>query len=265
MSHGFLKNFLLVKKTKDNIKNGNKILCGYRLPSLFFKKYWLWFSDPIDIKGADMVNFFSYNKIDRDEFYCKEGMTTVIDLNQGIEAIFSKMRNNFIIKQIRKGERNGIVIKLDKNFSEFKNIYYVFRKSKNLTKDNPNVLADNGILFSAYYNNSMIAGGIFISDGVNIRAWVLASLRKVSGSKDREIIGQANRMVITEAIKYAKNSGHKQFDLGGINPYSTDIGEKNLAEFKESFGGARIKCYYYYKVYSKLLKLLMRFRGFKKV
>lgn len=231
----------------------------------FFKKSWYWFTDPFDINQVAMVNFFSYNKVESAGFFRKEGMTTVIDLNQNLEIIFSKMRNNFIIKQIRKGERNGIVVKQDNNFEEFEKIYKVFRQSKNLKKDNYNIFVKNGILFSAYHEDKMIAGGIFIYDGVNIRAWVLASLRKVSDPKYREIIGQANRMVISEAIKYAKHNGYSLFDLGGINLESSDIGEKTLAEFKESFGGVRIKCYYYHKVYAKLLKFWMKLRGFKKV
>jgi len=245
----------------NNIKNYSY---GF-IFSNFLKKYWFWFADHFDVRGAAMVNFFSYNKIDVPGFYCKKGLTSAIDLRQDLEVIFSKMRNSFIVKQIRKGERNGVIVKQDSNFREFKKIYGIFRKSKNLSKDNFLVFRKNGLLFSAYYNNKVIASGLFISDGENIRAWVLASLRKVSGAKEREIIGQANRLIIWEAIQYAKNTGHKLFDLGGISPDAEDKTEFSLAEFKEGFGGVRIKCYYYHKVYSKLLKFWMKLRGFKKV
>lgn len=259
-----LENFLeklYSENTANNIKNIKNYSYGFIFPN-FLKKYWFWFADPFDIKGAAMTNFFSYNRVNAEGFRSKDGLTSVIDLLQDIETIRSKMRNNFIIKQIRKGERNGVVIKQDDNFREFRKIYDVFRKSKNLPKDNFSVFEKNCLLFSAYYNDKMIAGGVFVSDGENIRALVLASLRKVSGSKEREIIGQANRMVIWEAIKYAKNTGHKLFDLGGISVESKDKSELSLAEFKESFGGERKKCYYYHKIYSKLLKFWIKIRRF---
>ena len=94
-----------------------------------------------------------------------------------------------------------------------------------------------------------------------IRAWALASLRV--GEKDgkiRDIIGQANRMIIWEAIKHAKSEGFEFFDLGGINPNSEKQKDIFLAQFKEAFGGERKECFYYYKVYSKLLKFLMKLR-----
>jgi len=118
---------------------------------------------------------------------------------------------------------------------------------------------------AAYYKGRMIAGGIFISNGLYYRALVLASLHRISDSHDREIIGQANRMVIWEAIKNAKHTKHQLFDLGGISPESSNKQLVSLAEFKEAFGGERKPCYYYFKIYSPLIKVWMRFRGFKNI
>jgi len=98
------------------------------------------------------------------------------------------------------------------------------------------------------------------------RAWVLASKRldNVSG-RFREIIGQANRMVIWQAIMFAKDHGYRSFDLGGIAPDDDNKEQRSLAEFKEAFGGERKKAYYYFKVYSRLLKFLMKLKGFKNI
>ncbi|MFH1255407.1 MAG: glycosyltransferase [bacterium] len=256
-----LGHLILVKagKKASNLKNIKNYSYGFIFP-FFLKKSWFWFADPFDVKKTAMANFFSYNKVDAEGFRRKDGLTSIIDLRQDLDAIYSKMRNNFIIKQIKKGERNGVIVKRDNNFREFKKIYNIFRKSKNLLKDNFAVFEKNCLLFSAYYDNKMIAGGIFVSDNRNIRALVLASLRNQSQAREREIIGQANRMVIWEAIKYAKNTGHELFDLGGISPETKDKGEISLAEFKESFGGERKECYYYHKVYSKLLKRWIKIR-----
>lgn len=243
---------------KDKIKNYGY---GFILPFIL-RKRWFWFADPFDVDKTAMVNFFSYNEVEKAGFRRKEGQTTIIDLQQDIRDIWSKMRQKFICKQIQKGEQSGITVERDQNWERFKKIYEAFRRAKNLPKDRFDIFKKNAILFSAYYNNKMVAGGIFISDGLHIRALVLSSLRYTPDGQMRDIVGQANRMVIWEAIKYAKDSGHETFDLGGINPGSENKAELSLTEFKEAFGGERVKCYYYHKVYSKLLKRWMRLRGF---
>lgn len=228
----------------------------------FLKKYWFWFQDPTDVKQAAMVNFFSYNKVDRIGFKRTVSLTSVIDLNEELDLIWCKMRKKFTCKQIQRGERNGIIVSQDTNFKEFKKVYKKFRKEKKLTKDKFSTFKNNGIFFSAYYEKKLIAGGIFISDGENMRAWALLSLRHSLNNRTKEIVGQANRMIIWEAIKYAKNIGYTKFDLGGINPNSSDRSQVLLTEFKEGFGGKRIESYYYYKIYSRLLKYWMKIRNF---
>lgn len=249
----------------DNLKNIKSYSYGFIFPN-FLKKRWFWFVDPFDVGGVAMVNFFSYNNIDKKGFYKKEGLTSIIDLQQNLDIIWSKMRKKFICKQIKKGERNNIIIKQDNNFKEFTRTYKIFRQAKGIVSDNINIFRKNGILFSAYYKNKMIAGGIFISDGSNIRALVLSSLRQINNSQEKEIVGQANRMLIWEVIKFAKERGHKILDLGGgIVEISKKIKPSTLMEFKTGFGGEIIKCYYYHKVYSRVLRYWMRLRGYKKV
>ena len=236
---------------------------GHFLPFLF-PKHWFWFDDPRDVSGAAMVNFFSYEKIEAPGFQIREGQTTVIDLKKSLPEIWSGFRPNFISKQIEKGIRNGIAVRKDGNFREFKSVYTQFRKAKHLPRDRFETFRRHGLLFSAYYKNRMIAGGVFVSDGVHIRALVLASTY-LTDPADREIVGQANRMLLWEAIRYAKETGHTLFDFGGISPESEKPHLRTLAEFKEAFGGKRVPNFYYFKVYSPLLRLYLRFRGFKSV
>ena len=250
-----------MNRNKEKVKNYSY---GFIFPFLL-KKYWFWFSHPFNVSKAAMVNFFSYEKYDTKGFRRSDGLTTVIDLNQDLETIWLNTRKKFVRKQIKKGERNGILVKHDPNFGEFKKIYKIFRKNSKLPKDNIRAYKNNAILLAAYYQGSMIAGGIFISNGIYYRALVLASLHKTSDGRGREIIGQANRMVIWEAIKNAKQSKHSLFDLGGISPDSKNKQLVSLAEFKEAFGGKRKSCYYYFKIYSPLIKIWMKLRGFKNV
>lgn len=233
--------------------------------SKFLRKYWFWFSKPFDVKGAAMVNFFSYDKYDVEGFKRSDGLTSVIDLEQDIDVIWSKMRKKFIQKQIKRGEKNGIIVKRDPDFSQLKRIYKDFREKSGLPKDNISACKKSCTLIAAYHEGEMVAGGIFVSNGVYIRALILASLHQSKTSRDREIIGQANRMLIWHAIKYAKETKHKLFDLGGISPSSDKKHMRTLAEFKEAFGGEHKECYYYFKIYSPIIKWWMRFRGFTNV
>lgn len=234
----------------------------YFLPSLFFKKKWIWFSDPVDVTGVDAVTYFFYNDVGAPGFHKKAGWTLVIDLAPSLETLWNNMRKDFIILQIEKGGRKGIVVKQDDNFEEFRPILEEFRRNKNLGREDYRVLRKNGLLFSAYFEGKMIAGGIFINDEQYLRVWMLASKRLDPGSSvSNQIVGQANRMVLWEAIKYAKEHGMKMFDFCGI-----DLPEKDgdplpsLTAYKEAFGGRRIKNFYYTKTYSKLLKFFRRFK-----
>jgi len=75
------------------------------------------------------------------------------------------------------------------------------------------------------------------------------------------LIGNANKLLICEAIKYAKEREMKEFDLGG---YSLEA-DKNKSDpryginkFKRSFGGELVLRYFYYKNYSKLINLVRK-------
>lgn len=235
----------------------------YFLPSLFFKKKWIWFVDPVDVKDADTVTYFSYNDIDVPGFRKKAGWTLVINLTPSLEELKAKMRKDFIVLQIEKGTRKGVIIKQDENFNEFKPILEDFRHNKNLGKEDYRVLRKNGLLFSAYLGDKMIAGGIFIADQNYLRVWMLASKRlDASSGVSNQVIGQANRMILWEAIKYAKEHNMKMFDFCGI-----DLPEKEgdplppLTVYKEAFGGERMKNYYYTRTYSPVLKFLQKIKG----
>ena len=232
----------------------------YRYSDGIFKKEWQWFVKPCDITGVAMATFFSYDNVDVPGFKKKKTLTSRIDLSPTADYLWNSMRKKMICKQIMRGGRNGIRVVQDTNYKEFRNVYTLFRKHKSIGTDRYDVLQKNGLLFSAYYHDTLIAGGVFIADGRMMRAWVLASKRITADNHMREIIGQANRIILWESIKYAKAQGYAYFDLGGIRPDSENPYDRSLAEFKESFGGVRTPCYYYSKVYSPTLKTLLRLR-----
>ncbi len=231
----------------------------------WFVKRWTWFADPKDESGLALANFFSYRDIDVPDFFKKSGLTSVIDLQQSWNEIESRMRPKFIREQISKGLKRGIVVVgPDNNHLSFAvRLYRRFRRQMNLPPDRPPPPRVSK-LFSAYHENQLLAIGWFLSDGVYCRAWALASERFAS-SRQRELVGQANRLLLVQAIKWARDTSHQVFDLGGISPESPNSRQRSLAEFKEAFRGRRVKTYYYYRVYSSLLKLWLRWCGFKNV
>lgn len=226
------------------------------------KKYWGWFEAPHDVSGFSAATFFSYEKKDIPGFHRKETLTSMIDLLQSEDDIWSSMRESFIRKQIEQGKRRGITVTESKDFSSFYPLYTTFAKEMNFEKVPRAILEKNGILFLAHHEEHLLAGGVFIGDGEYMRAWVLASGRFEKSGRMRDLTGQANRLVVWEAIKFAKENRYRQFDLGGIAPDSENPGWKAVAVFKEAFGGKRAPAYYYHRVYSPLLRIKANMRRF---
>ena len=234
-----------------------------KILGFFFKKYWVWFSKPFDIKGASLVNFFSYDDVKVEGFFKKKALTLILDLSKSNEELWEGIRKKYSRKPIENGYKNGIVIKKNEGYDEFEKIYKSFRTQKGINIDDLSIFSQ-GLIFSAYYENKIIAGHIFVADGVYMRSLVAASNRfDFNKGKDKRLVGAANRMLFWEAIKYAKEEGYKSFDFGGINPADENGKYDYLAEYKMSFGGEIKPCFYYYKVYSRLIKLFMKIRGFK--
>ncbi len=232
---------------------------GLLFPWLLAKR-WFWFTEPFDVPRTALLNFFSYQDINVSGFHRRPGLTSVIDLSQSIEAIRSKMRPNFILKQISKGERRGLVARRDKDAGSFRTLYRRFRLVHHLPVEKIKPLLSQSLIYSVYSGKRAIASGLFISNGVYMRAWALVSLTSRE-EPDRELVGQANRLLLWYAIQDSKASGHQLFDLGGISPASPHKHLRTLAEFKEAFGGERRQTFYYFKVYSRLLKTWMKIRG----
>ena len=72
------------------------------------------------------------------------------------------------------------------------------------------------------------------------------------------IISNADRLIDWEAIKYAKEKGIKEFDLGGLwskEEAEKDEKKKGINSFKLSLGGEIVTRYSYQKIYSKIYNL----------
>ena len=87
-----------------------------------------------------------------------------------------------------------------------------------------------------------------------IKAWIGASKRFDSDRVKVSMASNADRLIDWEVIKYAKEKGIKEFDLGGL--WSKEEEAKNkekrgINSHKLELGGKIVTCYSYQKFYSK--------------
>ncbi|MFA5349135.1 MAG: peptidoglycan bridge formation glycyltransferase FemA/FemB family protein [Candidatus Paceibacterota bacterium] len=227
-----------------------------------FKKKEIWFSETVfDVKNCDVLFFHECkNNISKSGFQKNDFTTITIDLRDNLEAIWQNIDKSSFRYGINKAQKDGVKIYLNQHYKEFYQIYREFNKKKGLPVSNwkPENMKKYGTLLVAVAKNKIIAGNFYLEDDNNIR-WLLGASKRLNyiTREERSLIGNANRLLIWETIKYAKNKGIQEFDFGG---YYT--GEKNNEQkrginlFKKGFGG-EIKTYYNYrKDYSRIFKLI---------
>ena len=93
-----------------------------------------------------------------------------------------------------------------------------------------------GTLFIAKHQGECIGGQLYIEDKDTIR-WLIGASKRLNVSKEEAtLIGNANRLMIWEAIKYAKSRNIKEFDFGGYyTGIQPDKQKEDINKFKKSF------------------------------
>jgi len=226
---------------------------------LIFKTKEIWFSDyPFDVGGCDSVIFRACkNKVDMKGFTREEFTTLVIDLTQDLDAIWKNMEGS-CRRRIKRAKKNGVKIKLNQNYEDFYEINRSLRKSKGLPLYDESIefMKECGTLFVEEFEGEIIGGHFYLEDEQNMRSLIAAS-KRLEVSKDMaSVISDANRLAIWEAIRYAKEKGIKEFDMGGYYTGKVkDEQKERINIFKKSFGGVLTTHYIYQKDYSKICKL----------
>ena len=225
-----------------------------------FKTKEIWFSDyPFDVDGCHSAIFHACkNKVDLKIFECKESPTFLIDLTQDLETIWKSMGKKSCRYGIKRAERDKVRVKINQDFVDFLKINDSFREAKGLSQSNINIefIKKYGTLFVAEFEGEILGGQFYLADENSIR-WLIGASKRLEVDRERAIlIGNANRLITWEAIKYAKGRGLKEFDMGGY--YSGGKGAEivdtpNL--FKQEFGGKVTTRYIYKKDYSILYKV----------
>ena len=86
-------------------------------------KTFLFSDSPYDVEGCDHVEFVDCkNKVHIKGFTCKEVYTSIIDLRQNLDALLRNMDKKSTQYEIRRAEKEGIGINVNKQFGEFHNI-----------------------------------------------------------------------------------------------------------------------------------------------
>jgi len=221
----------------------------------------IWFADfPVDIKGIHSVAFMTCKmKINSDGFRCIPFTTLVIDLTQDLDSIWHRFDRKSCRYMINRAMKEGIQVKLNADWDEFYMLEKNFRLIKGLSIASPvpdEIKGRGAILFTAYLSGELIAGHLYLKDDEHIRWLRAASKRFEVDRRKATLIGCANRLLVWEAIKYAKEKGIKEFDMGGyyMGPPNEEL--EGINDFKKSFGGRVLTKYNYFKDYSTLYRLL---------
>jgi lipid II:glycine glycyltransferase (peptidoglycan interpeptide bridge formation enzyme) len=85
--------------------------------------------------------------------------------------------------------------------------------------------------------------------------WRVGASKRLIDSDRATLIGNANKLLVWEAIKYAKGKGLREFDFGGYQVGDRYLQLVGYSAFKKSFGGDLVERYEYRKYYLKIYKL----------
>jgi hypothetical protein len=234
-----------------------------------FKTKTIWFSEvPFDITGYDGVSFFEcIRDVDIKGFFKEKFTTMVFDLTQDINTIWGNMHKKSCRAEIERAKKDGVVIKVNQGYDTFFNLHSEFRKLKGFPKDSTidvEFMKKNGTLFISEFNGEIIGGQFYLGDDKNFRTLIGSSRRLEKDSISPRISGESNRLLVWEAIKYAKERGIVNFDLGGYyTGKEPDPQKEGINKFKDSFGGKVVTRYNYHKDYSLLYHIGKKMLSFK--
>jgi lipid II:glycine glycyltransferase (peptidoglycan interpeptide bridge formation enzyme) len=224
----------------------------------FFRTKEIWFANyPYDVEGYDAVYFMECkNKVFSAEFTCYDFTTLIIDLRQGIDIMWENIRRSCRYF-IRRALREGIEVRINENFDEFYEMNRSFRRKKGLAGPavRPEFMKRYGVLLVAKLNGEVIAG-IFLLEDENNTRWLVASSKRLDVvSEKAKIVGDANRLLLWEGIKYAKEKRKREFDFGGYyTGENKDDPRLAINTFKQAFGGQLVTRYNCVRIYSRTYK-----------
>jgi hypothetical protein len=223
---------------------------------LAFRRKDFWFCKrPFDVADCDGVIFYSCrDKVDAPGFVRRDFTTIAIDLTQDEDRLWKGI-DFWTRKKINKARNNGVEVSINRHYREFYDIYRAFRRDKGLVPYSldPEFMKKNGTLFAASLDGEIVGGHFFLSDGEHLRGLITGSKRLETDRHRANVIGYANRLLVWEAMMYARQQGIGEYDMGGYFTGPAKDGQmERINAYKASFGGSVTTRYHYEKSYSRL-------------
>ncbi len=204
-------------------------------------------------------------------------LTSLIDLTIDVDSIFNRIKKNVAYEIRRAKNKDLVAIRIldaekDEDRAVFIKFYDRFAASKGLAPSNKEKLKqlakENGLLMSVSIveqnRNNWLSAHAYICDGNRARLLYSGSDISMHDTKDRQLIGRANKNMHWHMIQFFKENNYKEYDFGGLGSQEE---VKNIAEFKLSFGGREVLEYNFLKGISikgmiaiSVFKLLTKFK-----
>lgn len=224
-----------------------------------FRTKTIWMSDsPFDVDGYDSVCFYSCpSRADLPGFTREDRATIVVDLTKGAEKVWGEIAPK-CRTAIRRSEKEGIEVTMDRDHQEFLRLNEEFRSEKGLDHNTfpLDFMEAHGKLFLARENGALLSGILFLEDDRRILGVLAASRRLEVDRAKGTAIANANRLLWWSAMEHAMEGGLETMDMGGYyvgkepNPQMEGINE-----FKRRFGGKVVDSYVYRKDYTRRIRI----------
>jgi len=224
----------------------------------------IWFSQsPFVPTGCDSVTFMNCQRsVSLAGFERAEYPTAVIDLAEPLDAIWKNVSSSCRY-EIRRAEREGVKVRTSEDWNELYSTHRSFGQAKGLhgySEWGRKAFIDyarNGTLFTAEFDGHILNGHLYFRDEQYMRLIIAPSRRFERGEFSTKLVGHANRLTFWTAIKHAKTSGLRVFDVGGIWTGIDQLNPryKGINQFKMEFGGKMNTVYIYRMDMSNTFKI----------
>lgn len=211
----------------------------------FFKARRIWYAPKPSLRGC-LSSYYKQCSFSgfipgyfRTAFY-----TSVVDLSRTEEEIFQAFDKD-TRRLIKKAQSNGFSITEEINLDKFRVLYNRFALSKKISPLSPMIFknARNIVIRKVLHNGCDLVAHCYLIDNEERKVRLLHSVTGADNSSEfpgPSLLGQANRLLHFDDIKYFKNNGHLEYDLGGIAVKTSDKKLLAINKFKECFGGRMV-------------------------
>lgn len=197
--------------------------------------------------------------------------TLQLDLSKEPELLLREM-NQTTRRQIKRAEEKGFAFEVIEyptyeNIIAFQTFYNEFARNKNTFLcdsyhlQTMELLRQQGALKLTYMTNDQeepLCYRVYIVDKpIAMNLYSASHFRMAETSEDRKVLGQTNRLLIWESMKWLKKKGFNLYDFGGLT------NDDNIRKFKLGFGGEIKEVYFGYKANSLTGYFLMKLRDLK--